>query len=106
MSEIATKVKKVYDVQYYVVMNHEEQYSIWPTYKPIPLGWKSVGKAKNKEECLKYIDETWTDMRPLSLRKKMVEMEKEAKKNDCKNIHDCEVIEAKNTKVAAIEKKV
>jgi uncharacterized protein YbdZ (MbtH family) len=61
---------------YEVVVNHEEQYSIWPEYKKIPLGWKTVGKEGLKQECLDYIKEVWTDMRPLSLRKKMVEMEK------------------------------
>jgi MbtH protein len=54
-----------------VVMNHEEQYSIWPDYKEIPNGWKAVGKRGKKKECLAYIDEVWTDMRPLSLRKHM-----------------------------------
>jgi uncharacterized protein YbdZ (MbtH family) len=61
---------------YKVVVNHEEQYSIWPEYKDIPLGWKNVGKAGPKAECLAYIKEVWTDMRPLSLRKKMEELEK------------------------------
>jgi MbtH protein len=61
---------------YIVVMNHEEQYSIWPSYKEIPLGWKDVGKSGLKPECLAYINEVWTDMRPLSLRKKMEEMAK------------------------------
>jgi MbtH protein len=56
---------------YRVVVNHEEQYSIWPTYKDIPLGWKDVGKQGNKADCLAYIKEVWTDMRPLSLRKQM-----------------------------------
>jgi uncharacterized protein YbdZ (MbtH family) len=56
---------------YEVVVNHEEQYSIWPDYKETPLGWKSVGKSGPKAECLAYIKEVWTDMRPLSLRKKM-----------------------------------
>lgn len=56
---------------YEVVVNHEEQYSIWPNYKETPLGWKSVGKSGPKAECLAYIKEVWTDMRPLSLRKKM-----------------------------------
>ena len=51
-----------------VVKNHEEQYSIWPDYKPIPGGWHAEGKSGNKADCLKYIDEVWTDMRPLSLR--------------------------------------
>jgi len=56
-----------------VVKNHEEQYSLWPTFKPIPDGWSAVGKNGNKAECLAYIDATWTDMRPLSLRKAMRE---------------------------------
>ena len=56
---------------YYVVVNHEEQYSIWPTDRDIPLGWKSVGPTGSKKVCLDYIEEVWTDMRPLSLRKKM-----------------------------------
>jgi uncharacterized protein YbdZ (MbtH family) len=61
---------------YKVVVNHEEQYSIWPEYKEMPLGWKDVGKSGLKPECLAYIKEVWTDMRPLSLRKKMEEMAK------------------------------
>jgi len=61
---------------YKVVVNHEEQYSIWPEYKENPLGWKDVGKAGPKAECLAYIKEVWTDMRPLSLRKQMEEMAK------------------------------
>jgi uncharacterized protein YbdZ (MbtH family) len=58
---------------YKVVVNHEEQYSIWPEYKDIPLGWSDVGKSGLKPECLAYIKEVWTDMRPLSLRKQMEE---------------------------------
>ena len=61
---------------YKVVVNHEEQYSIWPEYKENPRGWQDVGKAGPKAECLAYIKEVWTDMRPLSLRKKMEEMAK------------------------------
>lgn len=56
---------------YEVVMNHEEQYSIWPTGREVPLGWRVVGKQGPKAECLAYIEEVWTDMRPLSLRKQM-----------------------------------
>ena len=59
---------------YKVVVNHEEQYSIWPEYKENPPGWNEVGKVGPKAECLAYIKEVWTDMRPLSLRKKMEEM--------------------------------
>jgi MbtH protein len=58
---------------YQVVVNHEEMYSIWPAYKPIPAGWREAGKSGLKADCLQYIDEVWTDMRPLSLRKKMAE---------------------------------
>lgn len=56
-----------------VVMNDEEQYSIWAVGKAMPLGWKAVGKQGPKAECLEYIKEVWTDMRPLSLRKQMAE---------------------------------
>lgn len=54
---------------YKVVINSEEQYSIWFTNKETPLGWKDVGKSGTKDECLAYIKEVWTDLRPLSLRK-------------------------------------
>lgn len=58
---------------YKVVVNHEEQYSIWPAERENPLGWQDAGKSGFKEECLAYIKEVWTDMRPLSLRKNMEE---------------------------------
>lgn len=58
---------------YKVVVNHEEQYSIWPDYKEIPRGWKHDGKTGSKAECLAHIKEVWTDMRPLSVRQKMEE---------------------------------
>lgn len=61
---------------YKVVVNHEEQYSIWPAYRENALGWKDAGKSGSKEECLDYIKQVWTDMRPLSLRKKMEEDER------------------------------
>ena len=53
---------------YKVVINHEEQYSIWPADRENPLGWKDVGKTGSKAEVLGYIEGVWTDMRPLSLR--------------------------------------
>jgi MbtH protein len=65
------------DVIYRVIINHEEQYSIWPSYKENPAGWKDGGKTGNKQECLDYIQEVWTDMRPLSLRKQMEQMQQE-----------------------------
>ena len=64
---------------YKVVLNHEEQYSIWPADRENPLGWKDAGKSGLKAECLAYIKEVWTDMRPLSLRKKMEEMARKPK---------------------------
>lgn len=61
------------DRQYTVVTNHEEQYSIWFADQEIPAGWREVGQVGTKPECLAYIDEVWTDMRPLSLRRQMEE---------------------------------
>ncbi|MBK7192093.1 MAG: MbtH family NRPS accessory protein [Myxococcales bacterium] len=58
---------------YVVVINHEEQYSIWPNDRELPLGWKADGTSGTKAECLAYIQSVWTDMRPLSLRHKRVE---------------------------------
>ncbi len=54
-----------------VVVNLEEQYSVWPASKRIPLGWKDAGKEGNKEECLSYVKEVWVDMRPRSLKEVM-----------------------------------
>lgn len=59
------------DTFYKVVINHEGQYSIWPTSLEIPRGWKEAGKQGSKAECLEYIQEVWTDMRPSSLNQKM-----------------------------------
>ena len=58
---------------YKVVLNHEEQYSIWPADRENALGWTDAGKSGLKADCLAYIKEVWTDMRPLSLRIKMAE---------------------------------
>ena len=57
--------------RYKVVVNDEEQYSIWPAERAIPDGWHDTGKAGLKDECLEYVEEVWTDMRPLSLRRQM-----------------------------------
>ncbi len=59
------------EMLYKVVVNHEEQYSIWPEDRELPMGWKAEGFVGNKEDCLNHIEAVWTDMRPLSLRKKM-----------------------------------
>ena len=56
---------------YEVVINQEEQYSIWPAHREVPVGWRAVGKHGLKPECLGYINETWTDLKPRSLREQM-----------------------------------
>jgi MbtH protein len=58
---------------YLVVVNDEEQYSIWREDKSVPAGWRAIGKRAPKAECLQHIEEVWTDMRPLSLRKRMAD---------------------------------
>src|SRR4051812_4263372 len=57
--------------RYRVVVNDEEQYSIWPEGKDLPLGWQAEGMAGSKEECLAHIEKVWTDMRPKSLRDRL-----------------------------------
>ena len=74
MSQYESQVTDKHQEMYLVLVNHEEQYSLWPSYKPIPLGWEAVGKERTKEECIAYIEEVWTDMRPLSLIKQMAEL--------------------------------
>jgi len=56
---------------YQVVVNAEDQYSIWPAGREIPAGWQATGPAGPRDDCLRYIDETWTDMRPRSVREAM-----------------------------------
>ncbi|HEX6912855.1 MAG TPA: MbtH family NRPS accessory protein [Longimicrobium sp.] len=58
---------------YEAVVNDEEQYSIWPADRELPAGWRKAGKSGLKPEVLAWIEEVWTDMRPLSLRKQMEE---------------------------------
>lgn len=59
------------DEQFRVVINHEEQYSIWPVDRDLPAGWNETGVRGTREQCLTHIEEVWTDMRPLTLRKWM-----------------------------------
>ncbi|RAS00425.1 MbtH family protein [Cupriavidus alkaliphilus] len=59
------------DATFLVLVNHEEQYSIWPDYKAVPGGWRATGFSGNRQACLDYIERTWVDMRPLSLRRFM-----------------------------------
>jgi MbtH protein len=68
LDELFTMNEPTSDQLYCVVINHEEQYSIWPLGKEIPLGWHEAGKQGSKDECLSHIETVWTDMRPLSLR--------------------------------------
>jgi MbtH protein len=60
-------------IVYKVLVNHEEQLSLWPVHRENPLGWRDVGVTGSREECLAYVREVWTDMRPQSLRKRMEE---------------------------------
>ncbi len=59
------------DMQFKVVLNHEEQYSIWPDFKELPAGWQGDGFVGTREQCLAHINEVWVDMRPKSLREAM-----------------------------------
>lgn len=61
------------DAVYKVLVNGEEQYSLWPGYKEVPSGWREAGKQGSKADCLAFVEVNWTDMRPLSLRQKMAE---------------------------------
>jgi MbtH protein len=56
---------------YQVVVNHEEQYSICPADKRAPAGWRAVGVTGTRDECLAHIEEVWTDITPLSVRRAM-----------------------------------
>lgn len=58
-------------IRYVVVVNDEEQYSIWPAEREIPPGWKAVAPPGTRQMCLALIDRSWTDMRPRSLRLQM-----------------------------------
>ena len=56
------------DAVFIVVVNQAEQWSIWPADRDLPSGWRAVGKSGTKQECIAYIEDCWTDMRPLDLR--------------------------------------
>jgi MbtH protein len=59
------------DRSYVVLKNEEEQYSLWPQDLTVPAGWQEAGQRGSKAECLEYVERVWTDMRPLSLRRRM-----------------------------------
>ncbi|MBQ1114830.1 MbtH family NRPS accessory protein [Streptomyces anulatus] len=58
---------------YAVVVNDEEQYSIWPEGRNLPLGWRTAEFSGSRDECLAHIASVWTDMRPASLRRAMAD---------------------------------
>ncbi len=66
--------------QYKVVINHEEQYSIWPADRENLAGWKDAGKVGTRQQCLDHIEEVWTDMRPLALKQNLEKLERAARK--------------------------
>ncbi|WP_368669444.1 MbtH family protein [Roseibium sp. RKSG952] len=59
--------------EYMVLINDEEQHSLWPTFKAIPSGWMQVGPVGSKKDCLAYVEKAWPDITPLSVRKRMAE---------------------------------
>lgn len=59
------------DIEFHVVVNDEEQYSIWPDFKPVPAGWRRIGFRGRRAACLAHIETIWTDMRTRSLRQAM-----------------------------------
>jgi MbtH protein len=67
---VGAKDAKEGEATFMVVLNEEEQYSIWPAARPVPAGWRAIGASGPKSECLRRIREMWTDMRPLSVRKR------------------------------------
>jgi MbtH protein len=66
------------ETQYQVVVNDEEQYSIWSTERELPAGWRAVGVSGSKDECLAHISEVWTDITPLSVRRRLAAARGEA----------------------------
>ena len=58
---------------YVVLVNDEEQYSLWLSHKDIPAGWKNVGFSGSKAECMEYVDKVWTDITPLSVRQRQAQ---------------------------------
>jgi len=59
------------DIRFQVLVNDEEQYSLWPLANDVPAGWRPTGVTGGKQECMDHVDQVWTDMRPRSLRERM-----------------------------------
>ncbi len=59
------------DGTFYVLRNDEEQYSLWPAFVDVPAGWRAVFGESTRADCVAYVEHTWTDLRPKSLRDAM-----------------------------------
>ena len=59
------------DGTYHVLVNDEGQHSLWPSFAQIPAGWRSALGPSPREDCLSYVEENWTDLRPASLREQL-----------------------------------
>jgi len=68
---MSTNEEREEELPYIVLVNDEDQYSLWPKEKSVPAGWRAVGFEGTEAECMEYVDGVWTDMRPLSLRRAM-----------------------------------
>jgi MbtH protein len=64
------------DGSFYVLINDEEQYSLWPAFVDVPAGWRVVFGERTRADCLAYVEENWTDMRPRTLREAMASDER------------------------------
>lgn len=61
--------------RFLVLVNHENQHSLWPAFAAVPAGWEIVLPETGRDECMAYINENWTDMRPTSLARAMDQMQ-------------------------------
>lgn len=59
------------DGEYLVLVNHEDQHSLWPSFAEVPDGWTAIFGPSSRDACLSYVDEHWTDLRPATLRREM-----------------------------------
>ncbi|WP_405783749.1 MbtH family protein [Streptomyces sp. NBC_00859] len=57
--------------RFFVLVNDEEQHSLWPTFADVPAGWRAVFGESSRQECLDYVETHWTDLRPKSLQDAM-----------------------------------
>jgi uncharacterized protein YbdZ (MbtH family) len=56
------------DGRFYVLVNDEDQHSLWPAFAEIPAGWQLAFGEASRDECVQFVEQNWTDMRPKSLR--------------------------------------